>query len=255
MGIVDPRQSELDVELEDLDTGKPEVPEKLKGKSVEDVYKMYEEAEKKASRIANELGQLRQTTLQPRQTEIKEPVKKEVKVDDLLEDPEDAVNTLVNQNPVVKRITSTVDELEQNLHRQSFESEYPAFREDIKDDKFMEWVSGNPVRRSLATAADKLDYQAASALWNMWEERKAILQEAEASKSKEKEQARKAALKKGTLESGTGQPTETKKVMSRAEIIGLKERALLGDRKAQAIVSNPEWQASVMQAYAEGRAK
>ena len=257
MGIVDTRQSELDTELQELDTSietPSEIPEKYKGKSVEDVIKMHEEAERKASRIANELGQLRQTALQPRQ-EKKEPEKKEVKVDDLLENPEEAVNTLVNQNPVVSRINNTVDELERDIKRRAFETTNPEYQKDLQDEKFIEWIGTNPLRRALAEAADKYDYQAATALWDMWNERKQILSEAEATKAKAKADKKKADLKAGTLESGNGTPTESTKIYSRQEIRSLKEKALLGDRKAQAIVSDPKWQSEVMNAYREGRAK
>jgi hypothetical protein len=253
MGIVDSRQSEtLDTELENLDTSK-EVPEKYKGKSIEDVIRMHEEAERKASRLADEVGQLR-TTLQPREQK-KEPPKKEVKVDDLLDNPEDAVNTLVNQNPVVKKINDTVDQLELSLHQKNFESKHPNFREDIKDEKFIEWVNKNPVRRSLAMAADRFDFQAAEALWDMYSEHKEVVKEVKEAAKVGKEAKRKEDLKKGTLESGNGQPTESTKVWSRSEIRALKERALLGDRKAMATVSDPAWQAQVMAAYVEGRAK
>jgi hypothetical protein len=253
MGIVDPSQSNLDTELNDLDTS-IEVDAKYKGKSVEDLIRMHEEAERKASRLGNEVGQLR-TALQTRPTEEKEPAKKEVKVDDLLDNPEEAVNTLVNQNPVVKKINSAVDQLELSLHQKNFEAKHPDFRDDIQDEQFLEWVNKNPVRRSLAAAADKLDFQAAEALWDMYSEHKDIVKEVKDAAKAGKDAKRKADLKKGTLESGNGQPTESTKIWSRAEIRSLKERALLGDRKAVATVSDPKWQAEVMAAYAEGRAK
>jgi hypothetical protein len=254
MGIIDPRQQEVDtLETELESVPNKDVPEKYKGKSLDDIIHMHAEAERKASRIANELGQVRQQ-LQSRQ-EVKEPERKEVKVDDLLEDPESAVDTLVSQNPVVKKINSTVEDLERDLHRRSFESKHPTFSNDLQDEKFMEWLGQNPVRRALAEAADKYDYQAADALWDMWGERKAILAEAEESKVKRAAEKKAAALKAGTLESGNGTPTESTKVWSRAEIRSLKERALLGDRKAAAIVNDPKWQADVYTAYQEKRVK
>jgi hypothetical protein len=252
MGIVDQRQDTLDQELETIDNESTEVPEKYKGKSIDDVIKMHEEAERKASRLANEVGQLR---LQSQTKEVKEPVKKEVKVDDLLENPEEAVNTLVNQNPVVKKINSTVDQLELSLHQRNFETKYPDYREDVKDEAFLEWVNKNPVRRSLAQAADQYDFQAAEALWGMYEEHKEIVKEVREAAKVGKEAKRKADLKKGTLESGNGQATDTTKIWSRSEIRDLKTRALLGDRKAVEIVSDPKWQAQVMAAYVDNRAK
>lgn len=255
MGIIDPTQNQ-ETEVDKLEQElEAEIPEKYRGKSTKDLIEMHAKTEKDLSRLGQEVGQLRKQVVLERPQEKKEPAKKEVNVDDLLENPEDAVNTLVNQNPVVRKINSTVEDLERDLSRRSFETKHPEYIKDVKDEKFLEWVNGNPVRRALADSADKWDFQAADALWDMWDERKSVIAEVEETKAKQKADKKKADLKAGTLESGNGTPTESTKIWSRSEIIELKRQALLGDRKAQAIVSNPKWQAEVMSAYAEKRAK
>jgi hypothetical protein len=89
----------------------------------------------------------------------------------------------------------------------------------------------------------------------MWDERKQLVSDTKARREEQKKQERENKLKAGTLESGNGTPTDSKKMWSRAEIIDLKMRAKLGDRKAQAIVDDPKWQKQVYAAYAEERAK
>lgn len=254
MGIIDPKQhvDELDRELDDIQDTK-EVPEKYKGKSTEDLIRMHEEAERKASRLGNEVGQLR-SQLQPR-VEPKEPVKKEVKVDDLLENPEEAVTTVVDQHPTVRKLNKTVEELETSLHKREFVANHPDYEQDLDNEDFIKWIQASPSRRALANAADKYDFVAAGELWNLWDERNKLISEVETKKKEQKQEQRKAALKAGTLESGTGNSTESKKILSRNEIIDLKHRAALGDRKAQAIVDDPRWQAEVRAAYREGRAR
>lgn len=254
MGIIDPTQNQ-ETEVDKLDQElEAEIPEKYRGKSTKDLIEMHAKTEKDLSRLGQEVGQLRKQVLE-RPQEKQEPEKREVKVDDLLENPEDAVNTLVNQNPVVRKINSTVEDLERDLNRRVFETKHTKYQEDVKDEKFLEWVNANPVRRALAEEADKYNFSAATALWDMWDERKAVIADVEETRAKQKADKKKADLKAGTLESGNGTPTESTKIWSRSEIIDLKQRALLGDRKAQAIVSNPKWQAEVMSAYVEKRAK
>jgi hypothetical protein len=255
MGIVDPTQNQVS-EVDQLDKElEADIPEKYRGKSTKDLIEMHAKTEKDLSRLGQEVGQLRKMALERPQEVVKEPVKKEVKVDDLLENPEDAVNTLVNQNAIVKKINSTVDDLERDLNRRTFESKHPQYAEDLKDEAFGEWIAKNPLRRALAEAADKYDFQAADSLWDMWQERKDLVSEAEQAKQVKKEEKRKAALKAGTLESGNGSPTESSKVWSRQEIRAIKEQALLGNRKAMATVNDPKWQAEVLAAYVEKRAK
>jgi len=260
MGIIDPvqhkSQDDLDRELEQIQGNKeaPVVPEKYQGKSLEDVIKMHQEAEKEKSRLGNELGQARQQ-LQHRPVKEEEPKKREVKVDDLLENPEEAVSTIVNQDPVVRNVRTKVEQLEQDLNKRSFEQSYPEYQKDLADPAFAEWINGSTVRRALAVAADKYDFTAAGELWNLWEERKQLVKDVEAKKEEQKKQDRATKLKQGMLESGTGSSTETKKVFSREEIRNLKTRALQGDRKAQAIVSDPVWQRETLQAYVDKRTK
>lgn len=252
MGIVNERQDSNADALENELTNEGQVPEKYKGKSLQDVIQMHQEAEAKASRLGNEVGQLRAIrSLEPK----KEPVKKDVSVDDLLENPESAVETVINQAPVVRETREKIDQIEQDLHRQSFLTKYPDFKSDLSED-FYQWATSNQVRKAIAEEADKGNYQAATALWDMWSERKDLVDaqsKAEAKAKKEKEKAK--ALKDGMLESGNGSTTENTKIFSRREIQDLKYRAAMGERKAQSIVNDPVWQAEVHRAYAEGRAR
>jgi hypothetical protein len=243
-------QDELDLELAEVK--ETSVPDKYKGKTQEDIIKMHEEAEKKASRLANELHTLRtQTTTQVK----KEPEKKDVTVDNLLENPEESVETIVTQSKTVRKLSEDLERLDREQGQRAFESRHPDYKNDLSNQDFIDWIAKSPLRSGLAQAADAYDFQAADALWGMWEERKQLVGEAEKKTKEAKETERKAKLKQGTLESGTGNTTESKKVWSRSQIRDLKTRALQGDREAMETVSNPQWQAQVLQAYIDKRTR
>ncbi len=248
-------QDALDAELEDTKKTSGAIPDKYQGKSLEEVIAFAESMERKASRLGNEVGQLRQLRAQVELQPEKKPERKEVNVDTLLENPEKAVETIVSQSSEVQELRRTVQDISADQAKRTFESNFPDYQKDLTNDDFIEWALKNPVRRALASAADKYDYQAAGELWNMWTERNELVGETEKQRKEQKKVEQAKKLRDGTLESGTGNSTESKKIFSRREIRDLKTRALMGDSKAQDIVNDPEWNSAVMQAYVDKRAK
>lgn len=269
MGIVDLEQLErneaeqlkqaqdaLDAELSTVE--KPgSIPEKYRGKSLEEVIAINEELVRKASRLGNEVGELRRyrETTELELRKVRQPQKKEVNVDALLENPEEAVETVIGQSSKIRKLEEQLEQLGTQDAKRQFESTFPDYQKDLANEEFLEWATKNPVRRALAQAADKYDFTAANELWSLWQERKELVGEAEAQKKQKQTEVREKKLRDGTLESGTGNSTETKKVFSRREIRDIKTRALQGDRAAEAIVNDPEWQKQTMQAYLDKRAR
>lgn len=265
MGIIDTaqRQREHDAEIDKLNAGggdtleselesvKP-IPDKYKDLTREQLVEMHQTTERNLSRLGHEVGQLRKQVLEPRK-EVTPP--KEVKVDDLLENPRDAIETVVKDSPLVKKLNDQLESFEQNQLKQSFEQSFPDWQKDTQNPEFFEWIQKSKSRTALAQAADTADYFAAQELWSLWKERQELTRASTEGKAREKAEKREQALKAGTLESGSGTSTESKKVFKRSEIRDLKTRALQGDRKAQSIVEDPQWQQEVQRAYAEGRAR
>jgi hypothetical protein len=243
-------QSDLDKELGEVRETESEIPDKYKGKTLEEVIQMHQEAEREKSRLGNEVGQLRSKVLERPAPKV-EPKKTEVNVDSLLENPEEAIGSVVKNE--TKELKEAVEEIRNDRARREFEAKYPDFQKDMKDEKFFEWIKKNPVRLGLAQSADVGDYQAADLLWDMWHE----VKEVQASKAEQAKAEAKAKrdkqLKDGMLESGTGNTVESKKVFRRSEITNLKTRAKQGDREAMAIVNDPSWQQEVLNAYAQKR--
>jgi hypothetical protein len=250
---VDQRANDLDAELNEVrETEANALPDKYKGKSLEEVIQMHQEAEREKSRLGNEVGQLRQQVLQPRTTR-EEPKKKDVDVDALLENPEQAVETIVTQSETVKKLSEQVDNIDRTNQKREFEARHPEWQKDTQNQAFYDWVGKNRIRHTLALAADKGDYNAANELWDMWQEVKDLSAQATEQKKQETKAKREKQLQQGTLESGSGNTTESKKVFKRSEIRDLKTRAALGDRAAQATISDQNWQKEVMAAYSSGR--
>lgn len=249
------QSDQLDSELAAVQS---RIPEKYRGKSVEELAKIAEDIEREKSRLGNELGQTRKQLLERQvETKPKEPPK-QVTADEVLTNPNDAIETVVSQSPTINKVKESVarlDELERGFQHQAFEKAHPTYMSDLKDQAFLDWVAKSPVRQGLANRADGFDFQAADQLWSLWEEQQELVRQVAESKETAKLQNREQKLKAGMVESGTGGTTETAKKFSRFEIQNLKTRAKQGDRAAELIVSDPNWQREVNQAYADGRVK
>ena len=86
----------------------PAIPEKYKGKSMDDIIKMHQEAEKLIGRQAQEVGEVRKLAddLIKQQLNKKEDTQPRVEDNeiDYFADPDKAVNRAVENNPIVKQL-------------------------------------------------------------------------------------------------------------------------------------------------------
>lgn len=233
-----------------------EVPEKYKGKNVNDVIKMHMEAEKERSRLGNEVGTLRSMAdqllgLQREKTQTPREPRKPITVDELLANPEESLEKAIQENPEVTATKQELQRMRLEVAQSKFERDFPSYQEDIADPAFGEWIKANKARNALGISANSGDYEAASALWSMWEERKQDLAEI---KTKKKELTKKAE-KLGTLEGSGVTGLETEKIYSRVDLMELNRKALAGDPEAKAKWNDPTFQAERLKAYAEKRVR
>lgn len=245
----------LEASLRD-DTNNPKIPEKFRGKTREEIAESYVNLEKERGRLANELNQVRQTVDQLANLERTGNKKEEqdpITPDDLFQDPEKAIAQTIERNPAIQTLSSKAEQIERSIQLNEFSRRHPTYQEDLANPEFRDWITSSPVRTRLATAADGYDFQAADDLWNLWKEHKQLREQAAAMNRAAQEEDRRRKELEGTLEGGSGNSTEEKKVFSRSEIIDLKKRALQGDPKARAIVEDPTWRAEVNRAYLEKR--
>jgi hypothetical protein len=270
--------SDLDL-FEEEATGQPNsnvvkdspIPAKYAGKTVEELINMNVHAEKLIGRQGSELGQMRRMAdeiLQlkkpaptTQQTERAQPVT----VDALLNDPQKAINALVEQSPLAQRAINAeqrVIQLESRLTESEFAGKGRDIQKDINDPAFLEWVNKNPLRQSLALEAAKEGSQtrhvAAKNLWDMWDEYKELTGQRDASGANRSEGAarRTSSTATSTVRQAPTDFTQNKKPnWSRAKLMELRYKVADGDPAAVARWNDPTFQARMNEAYAEERVK
>ena len=240
-----------------MKTIESEIPEKYKGKSLDDLINMHVNVEKVMRRQGNELGQLRGTVdaqsrlieslkvapAAPSQVKPPEPLTAER----LLNDPEKALNTVLE--PQVQAQNTRLDRMEMTLARQDFEKQYPSYMQDVNDSDFQEWVLGSKTRSKLLVKLHQgYDYESGKELWELWSEHKNATKAAEAARQGKIQAA--TTIKGGSGDQPIGKPT-----YSRAKLAELQIKAMNGDPSAQARWNDPEFQREYQDAYREGRVK
>ena len=155
--LVDPENempSELDVEDAKLDAAvgqtKPEIPERYRNKSLEEIMKMHQEAEKVIGRQAQEVGEVRKLAdelikqnLSSKQQPIAE-VEPEV---DFYEDPQKAVRKTIDSHPDIIEARKAASELRALQTHQKLAQAHPDFEQVVRDDGFVNWVKSSPTNK------------------------------------------------------------------------------------------------------------
>lgn len=231
----------------------PAIPEKFKGKSMEDVIESYVNLEREFGNKSNEVGELRKLTdqilLNQSQQQVTQSavaaddINEDVGFDDFIDDPAEAVNKVLRENPRLNKLEASLAEREAELSRKALLNEHEDAMEVVASPEFQTWVMAVPSRqRTLAEAHASNDVVSASDLLNTFK----LTQKAATDNAiEERDAIAKGDLRKATVETG-GAPSKTKKVYLRKELIELKIR----DPKRYEAMS-PEIHA----AYAEGRVK
>lgn len=219
-----------------------EVPEKFKGKSLDEILDSYKNLERELGRKGQEIGELRRLTDQLLQKEISRdaPSQKEPEVD-FFDDPKKAVRKLLQEELAPLREKLSV--VDQKSAVKQLSDTHPNWKDTISDKDFQEWVAASPTRRRLYAEADAYNFDSADELLTTW---KTLRQVDESKRAvEEEEKKRKKALKEAATETGrTGE--SSKKVYRRADLIRLK-------------IQDPsrynELQDDIMAAYREGRVR
>lgn len=228
------------------------IPEKYRGKSVEEIVKMHQEAEKLIGRQANEVHEVRsladQLLKQQLDTQAKQakPVEESLE-EDFFADPASAVNRQVEKHPAVLEARQAALEMKRMKTAQQLSSKHPDFATIASDSGFQDWVKASAIRLNLFAKADaEFDFESADELLSTYKELKQIKQQNQnvqsaAVESKAQEQAMRAA----TVDVG-GAGETSRKVYRRADLIKLR----MTDPERYMQLSD-----EIMAAYSEGRVK
>lgn len=230
----------------------PEVPEKYKGKSLDEIIRMHQEAEKLIGRQAQEVGEVRKLadSLLKQQLEQKhdaQPVKtQEI---DWYEDPAKAVKAEIENNPILRELREQTAKQAQMVALQTIEKAHPDFMEVASSNEFAEWVQGSKVRMQLFAQANNYDVDSALELLSTYKSLKAVKQQqtkaADESLKKVEEENRAKTLKAAAVQQGgTGESTKT--IYRRADLIRLR---MEDPARYEAMADE------ILAAYNEGRVK
>jgi hypothetical protein len=224
-----------------------DIPDKYRGKSVKDIVRMHQEAERAIGKQGSEVGELRrivddfvrtQTVTQQQQAPV---VEDEV---DFFTDPDTAIARAIERHPKVRQAEELNGQLKRAEALANLKAAHPDFTEVVQDGSFAEWIGKSKVRQELFSRADRnFDFDAANELLSTWKERKQVVNQSQAVEKIERKQAIRSASTGSTKGSGE---TASKKTYRRADIIELMRTN--PDRYQQ--LSD-----EIMKAYAEGRVK
>ena len=225
-----------------------DIPEKYRGKSMEEIVKMHQEAEKLLGKQSSEVGQLRSVVdeyIQAQLSNQQAPVQQQEEDDvDFFVDPEKAVARAIENHPKIREAEAYTAQNKRQTALSQLQSKHPEMQEILNDNSFAEWVKGSKIRTQLFVQADQAyDYDAADELFSLWKERAGVAKQT----VEVEKQARKQQLKSANTGNarGTGEGSR-KKVYRRADIIKLMKT----DPERYSALSE-----EIFQAYAEGRVK
>mgnify|MGYP000131816210 CR=1 FL=1 len=225
------------------------LPDKYRGKSLEEVVQMHQEAEKLLGRQSSEVGELRKVVDDYIANQTLEPAPQQQYVEpeddiDFFTNPQSAVNRAIENHPKIREAQQYSMQYKQQASLATLQAKHPDMQTILNDPKFAEWIKASKIRTQLFVAADQqYDADSADELFSLWKERKTVAQQT----AQVEKQARKQTLKAANTGNarGTGEGSR-KKVYRRSDIIKLMKT----DPERYQALSN-----EILQAYAEGRVK
>jgi len=236
---------ELEIEQQKIEQ-KAELPEKYRDKSLDDIVKMHQEAEKLIGKQAQEVGEVRKLAdelIKQNLGSRQQQTKQEEPEVDFFENPQKAVQRTVDSHPDIIAARQATLEMKRAQIQQRLAQEHPDFGEIAKDQDFANWVKSSPVRIKIFEQADSgYDFDSANELLSTYKQLRGV-------KSKQMsdagEASRKQTLKAVGVDTG-GSGESSKKVYRRADLIRLK----MQDPNRYEALSD-----EIMVAYQEGRVR
>jgi len=228
-----------------------DIPEKYRGKSVQELVQMNQELEKFSGKQSTEVGELRklvdnyiQTELETKQAPQEQQEDDKSNDVDFFVDPQSAVDRAINNHPKIKEAETYTKQYKQQATLAQLRSDHPDMDQILQDPKFADWIKGSKVRTQLFVNADQAyDYDSAHELFSLWKERSNIVQQT----ANAERASRKNAVRSATTGNARGTAERSnKKRYRRADIIKLMKE----DPDRYNALSD-----EILKAYAEGRVK
>jgi len=235
---------ELEIEQQKIEQ-KPELPEKYREKSLDEIVKMHQEAEKLIGKQAQEVGEVRKLAdeLIKQNLGSRQQTRQEEPEVDFFENPQKAVQRTVDNHPDILAARQVTQEMRRSQIQQRLAQEHPDFGDIAKDQDFANWVKSSPIRIKIFEQADSgYDFDSANELLSTYKQLRSVKQK---QTSDDGEVTRKQNLKAVGVDVG-GSGESSKKVYRRADLIRLK----MQDPNRYDALSD-----EIMAAYQEGRVR
>jgi len=235
---------ELQIEEQKIEQ-KPELPDKYRDKSLDEIVKMHQEAEKLIGKQAQEVGEVRKLAdeLIKQNLGSRQQTRQEEPEVDFFENPQKAVQRTVDNHPDILAARQVTLEIKRSQIQQRLAQEHPDFGDIARDQDFANWVKSSPVRIRIFEQADAgYDFDSANELLSTYKQLRSVKQK---QSSDAGEVTRKQNLKAVGVDVG-GSGESSKKVYRRADLIRLK----MQDPNRYDALSD-----EIMQAYQEGRVR
>jgi len=245
--LVDDDKEELgELEIEEQKISqKNELPEKYREKSLDEIVKMHQEAEKLIGKQAQEVGEVRKLAdeLIKQNLGSRQQTRQEEPEVDFFENPQKAVQRTVDNHPDILAARQVTLEMKRSQIQQRLAQEHPDFGDIAKDQDLANWVKSSPIRIKIFEQADSgYDYDSANELLSTYKQLRSVKQK---QTSNEGEVTRKQNLKAVGVDVG-GSGESSKRVYRRADLIRLK----MQDPDRYDALSQ-----EIMAAYSEGRVR
>ena len=155
-------------ELE-IEESKTELPEKYRAKSLEDVVRMHQEAERLIGKQAQEVGEVRKLAdelIKQNLNGKSQPIKEEEPEVDFFENPQKAVQGQIDRHPDVLAARQAGLDFKRMQIQQKLTQDHPDYSQVVNDSEFINWVKSSPIRSGLYAKADaEFDYDSANELF------------------------------------------------------------------------------------------
>jgi hypothetical protein len=243
MLIDEPTEPLGELEIEET---KNELPEKYRAKSLEEVVRMHQEAEKLIGKQAQEVGEVRKLAdelIKQNLGGTLQTIKEEDPEVDFFENPQKAVQGQIDRHPDVLAARQAGQDFRRMQIQQKLTQEHPDYSQVVNDSEFQNWVKSSPIRLGLYARADgEFDYDSANELLSTYKELRGVkAQQSE----KASDAARTKSMRAAQVDVG-GSGESSKRVYRRADLIRLK---MTDPSRYEAL--NDE----ILAAYAEGRVR
>ena len=243
MLIDEPKEPLGELEIEETKT---ELPEKYRSKSLDEVVRMHQEAERLIGKQAQEVGEVRKLAdelIKQNLNGKSQLIKEEEPEVDFFENPKKAVQGQIDRHPDVLAARQAGMDFRRMQIQQKLNAEHPDYSQVVNDSEFHNWVKSSPVRLGLYAKADaEFDYDSANELLSTFKQLRGI-------KTKQSDQQNDAirtkSMKAAQVDVG-GSGESSKRVYRRADLIRLK----MTDPQRYETLSD-----EIMQAYADGRVR